>query len=70
MTNMTQGMNIREQMEADSFRRAASLSPAEKVRLALELSNLILQINYAVQRNTHERSKKRAKRVRGAFKKS
>jgi hypothetical protein len=56
--------SVRKQLDADSISRAASLGVAEKVRIAMEFSNLIFELRRAVnKRQSYERSKKRAERI-------
>lgn len=68
---MKKAKNVREQLEADSFEISAALSPAERVQIALELSNLCYALYFATNRRIlNERSKKRSPKVFGHIKKS
>jgi putative hemolysin len=54
---MNRKLSIREQLEIESIRKAAQQSPAKKLRLSLDLSNLSFKLQKAADK--HEKSRKK-----------
>jgi len=44
-------MNIREKLQEESFKRQARMSPAERVLIALELSDLCYELSQQFSKN-------------------
>ncbi len=58
-------MNIRKKLEQDSLKRSLLLSPAQKICMALELSQLVFALHQAVdeKKDRHEKSRKRVQKI-------
>lgn len=64
--NLLKVMNIRQQLDQESIKRACQHSAEERILMALALSKLAHQLYLAVhqKRDHHEGPRKGAKRVR------
>lgn len=59
-------MNVKKQLEKDSFKRASRLTPAKKILIAFDLSRLVFALSQAInpKKGCHERPRKRIQRTR------